>query len=135
MPYIFTVLLVFAALFSFSSLTASTAVAHKGVRPTPTPDTSAFALTRLRAGQPVVAQEVGRGVRQIRHANVEVVNVGGVVANGIQIALEQSGGVAYPLRGPRKLQPRERAVYVLSSRGVAGSGSWNVVLRCSNCRR
>ena len=135
MPYIFTVVLVFAALFSFSSLTASNAVAHKGVRPTPTPETASFALTRLRAGQPVVAQEVGRGARQVRYANVEVANVGAVEASGIQVALEQSGGLTYPLRGPRKLQPRERAVYVLSSRGVAGSGSWNVVLRCSNCRR
>jgi hypothetical protein len=135
MPYIFTLVLVFATLFSFSSLTAPNAVASNRVRPTPTPDPAAFVLTRLRAGQPVIAQEVGRGARQVRHANVEVTNVGGAVASNIQVALEQPGGVAYPLRGPKKLQPRERAVYVLSSRGVAGSGSWNVVMRCSNCRR
>jgi len=135
MPYIFTLVLVAAALFSFSSLTAPSAVASSRVRPTPTPDSAAFVLTRLRAGQPVIAQEVGRGARQVRHANVEVTNVGGAVASNIQVALEQPGGVAYPLRGPKKLQPRERAVYVLSSRGIAGSGSWNVVMRCANCRR
>jgi hypothetical protein len=143
MNYILTFTAVVSTILTFSSLTASSATPRgaKHSKPksppvisplisaTPTP------FTRLRAAQPVVVKRAGRGLVELRHVNVEITNVGPVAATGIQVSFEQSGGLAYTLKGPKTLAPRARAVYLLNSRVLAGQGSWNVVSRCGNCWR
>lgn len=143
MNYLLTITTIVATILTFSSLTSSNA-APRGARPakpkinpvvtpliyaTPTP------FTRLRAAQPVVVKRAGKGLVELRHVNVEVSNVGQVAATGIQVSFEQTGGLAYTLRGPKTLAPRARAVYILNSKVLAGQGSWNVVSRCANCWR
>ncbi|MFN4896306.1 MAG: hypothetical protein ACK5GN_07245 [Pseudomonadota bacterium] len=135
MPTILTLTTLTLTLITFCTLIASSAAAPRVVRSKTTQNQVAPALTRLRAQQPVVVQQVMKGGGEVRHANVEVSNVGSAVASGIQVYIEQSGGVAYVLRGPSKLHPRERGVYTLRSRVMAGPGSWRVVTRCTTCRR
>ena len=135
MPYILTIATVFATLFVFSSLTNSSAASRKPRQDVSTSRVSYDRPTRLRAQQPTLAQKTVRGGVELRHANVEVTNVGSSVASGIQVYLEQAGGIAYSLRGPTKLQPRERGLYTMSKRVIGNSGGWSVVARCSNCRR
>jgi hypothetical protein len=137
MSYFFTILTVLATISLFSSLTANSFAAPKRAKAPPVVEAdSAQTLTRLRAQQPILVKRTVRGGGvEVRHANVEVANVGSVTASDVQVYLEQVGGVAYALRGPKKLFARQRALYILNSRVVAGAGSWQVVTRCSSCRR
>lgn len=124
-----------ATLYIFSALTNSSVAAPKSSRATAVVEVASSVLTRLRAQQPVLVQRNVPGGSELRHANVEVANVGSVAATGVQVHLEHAGGVAYALRGPKKLLPRERGIYTLNARVAAGPGSWRVVARCSSCRR
>jgi len=144
MPLMMTLVKLVATLFAFAGLTTSSAAAPKvsyggssklgRVAAGATPPLSE-SQTRLRAGQPVIIQRIIRGGAELRHANVEVANVGSVSAKGVQVYLQQSSNVAYALRGPRELSPHERGTYILNSRVLSGTGSWSVVVRCSTCRR
>jgi hypothetical protein len=143
MNYMLTFIAVVSTILTLSNLTASNAAPreakHAKHKSSPailplisvTPNT----FTRLRAAQPVILKRTGKGIVELRHVNVEITNVGSVRATGIQVSFEQNGGLAYTLRGPRTLEPRARAVYLLNSRVLAGQGSWNVVSRCANCWR
>jgi len=144
MPLIMTLVTLFATLFAFSSLTTSSAAAPRassastaklGKATTSAGDHIFATETRLRAQQPVIVQRPVRGGAELRHANVEVANVGSISAKGVQVYLQQAGGVAYALKGPKELLPRECGTYILNSRVVSGTGSWSVVARCSTCRR
>lgn len=135
MPYIFTVVTLLATLFAFSSLTLSNAAPRARLKDKGAAELPAPSVTRLRAQQPIIVQRSVRGGSELRHANVTVTNVGAASATGIQVQLEQAGGVAYALRGPKKLAPRERGLYVLNSRVVGGAGAWTVVAHCTTCRR
>jgi len=137
MPYLFTIFTVLVTITLFSSLTATSFAAPKRAKVVATVEAhSPQTLTRLRAQQPILVKRAVRGGGvEVRHANVEVTNIGSVTASDVQVSLEQAGGVAYAMRGPKKLLARERALYVLNSRVIAGGGSWQVVTRCSSCRR
>jgi hypothetical protein len=135
MPYVFTVVTLLATLFAFSSLTASNAAPRARLKVASVAESAGPSTTRLRAQQPIIVQRAVRGGSELRHANVTVTNVGAATATGVQVHLEQPGGVAYALRGPKKLAPRERALYVLNSRVVGGPGAWTVVAQCTTCRR
>jgi hypothetical protein len=139
-----TLVTLFATLCVFSSLTTSSAAAPRASSGVSTKlgkaateaGTQIFATeTRLRAQQPVIVQRTVRGGAELRHVNVEVANVGSVSAKGVQVHIQQAGGVAYALKGPKELLPRERGTYILNSRVVGGTGAWSVVSRCSSCRR
>lgn len=144
MPIILTVALVFATIFTFSSLTTSSAADSRassgaaiklGHLASRTRSVLLAPETRLRAGQPVLVRRAIRGGAELRHANVEVANVGSVSAKDVQVYLQQTGGVTYALRGPKELAPRERGMYILNARVFGGTGTWSVMARCSTCRR
>jgi hypothetical protein len=139
-----TLVTLFTTLLAFSSLTlssfavprASSGATTKLGKVTPGAGTQIFTTeTRLRAQQPVVVQRTLRGGVELRHANVEVANVGSVSAKGIQVYIQQAGGVAYALKGPKELLPHEHGTYILNSRVVGGTRAWTVQARCSTCRR
>lgn len=135
MPYISTIITLLITIFSFSALISSSTATPQGKGKRAHKVSELSQLTRLRADQPVIVQQGVRGGFELRYANVNVTNVGSAVATGIHIHIEQAGGVAYSLRGPAKLQPKERGLYVLSRKVVATPRAWNVIARCSNCRR
>jgi hypothetical protein len=135
MPYLFTVVTVLATLLVFGALSHSDAVPRTPRKDASVVEVAEVGVTRLRAQQPVIVQRLVRGGSELRHANVTVTNVGATTATGVQVHLEQAGGVAYALRGPKKLAPRERGLYVLNTRVVAGPAGWTVVTRCTTCRR
>ena len=93
-------------------------------------------LTRLRAGTPAFVTVSTRRGRELKHVNVEVKNAGQVRAQGVEVRVEFSGGLAYALRGARSLEPGQAGLYVLkgATSTVAGS-SPRVIAQCSNCRR
>jgi hypothetical protein len=134
MRYLFTILVVSFTLVLFGDLT-STLAAPRKVSAKAFAKSRPFIVekTRLRAKTPVIIQRVSRSAREVRYANVEVINVGSTEAAGIQVFLEQQSGIIAVMRGPKKLKAKERAVYFLNSRLVAGPGGWSVVARCGNC--
>jgi hypothetical protein len=92
--------------------------------------------TRLHAKAPSVVYVTKRGQTQIEHVNVEVTNVGNTAAVGVEVAAEWSGGIAYLLKGARRLGPRQRALYTLGTRRLlVSSGAPRIVARCGNCKR
>jgi len=134
MRYLFTILVLSFTLALFGHLTNTLAAPRKGLaKATATPRPALVEKTRLRAKTPVIVQRVSRSAREVRYANVEVRNVGSIEASGVQVFLEQQSGIVVAMRGPKKLKAKERAVYFLNSRVVAGSGGWSVVARCANC--
>ena len=94
------------------------------------------ARTRLRAQQPVIVQRIGRASREIQHINVQVSNVGAGAASGIDVYVELPGGLSVPLKGPRRLHPGQRALYVLRAKvPILGAGAVRVVCMCEQCWR
>jgi hypothetical protein len=92
--------------------------------------------TRLHARAPSVVYVSKRGQTQIEHINVEVTNVGTTAAVGVEVAAEWNGGIAYLLRGARRLGPRQRALYTLGTRRLlVSTGAPRIVARCANCKR
>lgn len=93
-------------------------------------------VTTLRAGVPSYVLSGRSAQREVRYVSVQVANIGDVVAKDIVVLLPAAAGLAFPLRGPKKLAPRASAVYVSTIRVPAGVALRNhAVTTCSTCRR
>jgi len=93
-------------------------------------------LTRIRAGTPAFFTVSSRRGRELKHLNVEVRNTGQIKARGVEVRVEFSGGLMYPLRGVRSLEPGQAGLYILKGATATLAGSSpRVVAQCSNCRR
>ena len=93
-------------------------------------------VTTLRAGVPSYVLSGKSGEREVRYVSVQVTNIGDVPAKDIVVSLPAAQGLSFPLRGPKKLGPRARAVYVSTVRvpsGVTLRG--HALTTCSTCRR
>ena len=93
-------------------------------------------VTTLRAGVPSYVLSGKSGEREFRYVSVQVTNIGDVPAKDIVVSLPAAQGLSFPLRGPKKLGPRARAVYVSTVRvpsGVTLRG--HALTTCSTCRR
>ena len=100
------------------------------------PPAASERLTRLRAGSPSFLTVSNRRGRELKHLNVEVKNAGQSKASGVEVWIEFSGGLAYPLRGAKSLQPGQVALYVLKGAAVPTTASSSrVIAQCANCRR
>lgn len=107
------------------------AAAPKRETPIPVAET-----TRLRAKQPAVIYISRAGTTRLEHLNVEVMNVGVVPANGVEVTAEWGGGVVYAVKGSKRIGPGRKALYTLGSRRlILGSGPPRIVVRCANCSR
>lgn len=93
-------------------------------------------LTRLRSRSPSAVVVAGRAGLELRHINVEVVNVGNSQARGVRVFAECGRGVLVPLNGPAKLASGQRAVYVSRGRTpLIARQNVQLVTECDNCRR
>lgn len=93
-------------------------------------------VTTLRAGVPSYVVGGKSGQREVRYVSVPVTNIGDVAAKDIVVALPAAQGLAFPLRGPKKLGPRASAVYVSTVRVPSGIPlRGHALTACSNCRR
>jgi uncharacterized membrane protein len=93
-------------------------------------------VTTLRAGVPSYVLSGKSGQREVRYVSVQVTNIGDVPAKDIVVSLPAAQGLSFPLRGPKRLGPRARAVYVSTVRvpsGVTLRG--HALTTCSTCRR
>jgi len=72
----------------------------------------------------------------VEHLSVSVSNVGLAVATQVDIVAEFFDGISYALRGPRKLQPGQRALYALSAKKlVLRAGVPKIRTSCGSCGR
>ncbi len=110
---------------------------HAAKKKPPTPEpVRAREVTTLRAGVPSYVVSGRSAQREVRYVSVSVSNIGEVVAKDIVVSLPAAAGLAFPLRGPKKLAPRASAVYVSTIRVPAGVALRNhAVTTCSTCRR
>ncbi|MEY4669999.1 MAG: hypothetical protein RL518_2698 [Pseudomonadota bacterium] len=93
-------------------------------------------VTTLRAGVPSYVLSGKSGQREVRYLSVQVTNIGDVSANDVVVSLPAAQGLSFPLRGPKKLGPRARAVYVSTVRVPSGVTLRGYALTtCSTCRR
>lgn len=75
-------------------------------------------------------------MRSIQYVSVEVKNVGEHVAQQVEILAVPTVGPSYPLRGPKKLNRGQRAVYAARVKlPVPSAASVRIVARCGTCRR
>lgn len=118
-------------------LLCSTSEAHAGKKKAPPPEpVMGREVTTLRAGVPSYVVSGRSAQREVRYVSVLVTNIGEVVAKDIVVSLPAAAGLAFPLRGPKKLPPRASAVYVSTIRVPAGVALRNhAVSTCSTCRR
>jgi hypothetical protein len=114
-----------------------TSEVHAGKRKAPPPEpVKGREVTTLRAGVPSYVVGGRSAQREVRYVSVQVANIGGVVAKDIVVSLPAAAGLAFPLRGPKKLAPRASAVYVSTIRVPAGVAlRTHAVTTCSTCRR
>lgn len=129
-----------ALLALFLLLIARPGVAFPRKRPgmvKPTPTVEALPqLTRLRADVPLAVRGARRGQAVIQHISVRVKNVGQIAAQDVEVSVVYFGGLAYPLRGPKKLQPGQVALYTNTTNIPALGGAVpQIVPRCATCRR
>ena len=97
---------------------------------------STISRTRLRNSAPGILVASQGAVRELRFLSVEVQNIGGADARGIQVLARCGFGLVYPLKGPSRLLPRERGVYTLRGRAVLPPRSHiSVASTCANCSR
>lgn len=129
--------LALAAVVLSWSVLCSTPEAHAGKRKVPPPEpVKGREVTTLRAGMPSYVVSGRSAQREVRYVSVQVANVGDVVAKDIVVSLPAAAGLAFPLRGPKKLAPRASAVYVSTIRVPAGVAlRTHAVTTCSTCRR
>lgn len=65
-----------------------------------------------------------------------VSNVGVVEARDIQVVIGGGNGLAFPMRGPKRLPPRGAAVFSSTQKFPVGIGlKSHATARCSTCRR
>jgi hypothetical protein len=93
-------------------------------------------LTRLRSRSPSTVIVSGRAGVELRHINVEVVNIGNFQARGVRVFAECGRGVLVPLNGPAKLSSGQRAVYISRGRTpLIARQNVQLVTECENCRK
>lgn len=92
-------------------------------------------ISRLRVGEPAVLVEERRGTRVINYVSVEVKNISTVAAQDIQVSAGISSGPSFPMRGPKKLQPGQRAVYSTRAKLPVTGGGLRILANCATCRR
>jgi hypothetical protein len=112
------------------------AAAAKRKAPAEEPARHREVVTTLRAEVPSYVVSGKSGQREVRYVSVQVTNIGDVPAKDIVVSLPAAQGLSFPLRGPKKLGPRARAVYVSTVRvpsGVTLRG--HALTTCSTCRR
>jgi hypothetical protein len=129
--------LALATIVLCSTVICSIPEAHAGRRKAPPPEpVKGREVTTLRAGVPSYVVSGRSAQREVRYVSVQVTNVGDLVAKDIVVSLPAAAGLAFPLRGPKKLPPRASAVYVSTIRVPAGVALRNhAVTTCSTCRR
>lgn len=92
--------------------------------------------TRLRAATPIVVFSRRRGQQMVEHLSVSVGNVGLSVATQVDVVAEFPDSISYSLRGPRKLQPGQRALFSLSGKKlVLRTGVPKIRTSCGSCGR
>lgn len=90
--------------------------------------------TRLRVGTPLVLYSRRRGHQTIEHLNVTVSNVGLAIATQVDVSAEFPDGIAYPLKGPRKIAPGQRCLYSLGGKKtVLRAQNPRIVTSCGSC--
>lgn len=106
-------------------------VSRKGDTPQP-PRTT---LAALRVSSPEVLTFERAGYAEVRYVSVRVLNTGKGEGRQIDLSLQVGEGLAFPLKGPKRLPPKGSAVYTSSVRFPAEFASRaRVVARCATCR-
>jgi hypothetical protein len=93
-------------------------------------------LTTLRSiGDPKGEFRSNGGAVLLRRVDIQVRNVGDVVAEDVKVAVEIPGGKRAMLKGPAKLGPNKTAIYSDDVKeGISGTQKLKAVLSCKNCR-
>ena len=89
----------------------------------------------LRTGSPEILTFERAGYAEVRYVSVRVLNTGKGEGRQIDLSLQVGDGLAFPLKGPKRLPPKGSAVYTSSVRFPAEFvARARVVARCATCR-
>ena len=106
----------------------------KGPDPRDQPPPPRFAT--LRPSRPSYLMSGRAGHREVRYLSVKVSNVGDGDAKDVQVLIEGASGLAFPLRGPKRLAPHAHGIYVSTVRVPSGVALQpHAIVTCSTCRQ
>jgi hypothetical protein len=99
------------------------------------PSSTVPTFASLRVSSPEVLSFERGGYAEVRYVSVRVMNNGRAEARQLDLSLQVGEGLAFPLKGPKKLPPKGSAVYTSSARFPAVfAPQAKVVARCATCR-
>ena len=90
--------------------------------------------TRLRASTPNGTFSTSRGATRLTRVEIEVRNVGDVMAKEIKVSVDVPGSGTYPAYGASELAPHSSSIYIARpSVYIVKKGRLKATADCGNC--